>query len=192
MMRTLFATLAALFLAACSTTPSAPPQLYTLTAPAYEGSDAPGATLVTFVGPVTVPEAVDRPQFVMRTAANQVELVDGHRWAEPLKEAIPRVIAANLMKELGTRRISASRLATGIPADYRVALDVQRFESSAATGAVVEILWIIRKGNGETVRTGRTQAREVAGSGGPAELAAAHSRALTVVARDIAGAMRVP
>lgn len=188
MMRTLFAAFAALTLAACSTTPSAPPQLYTLTAPSYEGTEAPGATLVAYVGPVTVPESVDRPQMVMRKGANEVELADSHRWAEPLKDAIPRVVAANLMQALGTRRVSASRMASGQPADYRIALDVQRFDSSPS-GSAVDVLWIVRTANGDTVRTGRTQARE-AGGGTPGEIAAAHSRALAKVAADVAGAIR--
>lgn len=187
MIRILSMAAGALAIAACGTT-NAPPQFYTLAAPSYEGTEAPGATLVAYVGPVTVPEAVDRPQMVMSKGANEVELADGHRWAEPLKDAIPRVVAANLMQALGTRRVSGSRMASGLPADYRIALDVQRFDSTP-TGSAVDVLWIVRAANGEMVRTGRTQAREAGGSA-PGEIAAAHGRALAKVARDIATAIR--
>ena len=49
----------------------------------------------------------------------------------------------------------------------------------------VDALWTIRAAKGEP-RTGRTQAREPAGGRDPLSMAAAHSRALDKVARDIA------
>ena len=177
-------------LSGCGTTSAPPPRYYTLSAPPVEAAEPPAASLFAYVGPVTVPDAVDRPQMVLRATANQVELSEGHRWAEPLKGEIPRVIADNLMRELKTQRISGSRVAAGIPADYRIAIDVQRFDSSRESGASVDALWIIRKGNGDAHRTGRTEAREPAAGGEPADLAAAHSRALARIARDIAAAIR--
>ena len=41
-----------------------------------------------YVGPVAVPESVDRAPMVLHSTANQVELSEEHRWAEPLKAAI--------------------------------------------------------------------------------------------------------
>ena len=81
-----------------------PPQFYTLSA---NGAAAPPAapTYSVTVGPVSVPEIVDRPQFVVRVAQNQVELAEHARWAEPLKGAIPRVIDfekfAHIAREVG-------------------------------------------------------------------------------------------
>ena len=40
-----------------------------------------------WVAPVTLPEAVDRPQLVVRVTPNRVAILDGHRWAEPLAGA---------------------------------------------------------------------------------------------------------
>ena len=59
------------------------------------------------VGPVSVPEIVHRPQFVVSLAANQVEIAQQARWAEPLNRAIPRVIAAYLAYSLADARVSA-------------------------------------------------------------------------------------
>jgi uncharacterized lipoprotein YmbA len=61
------------------------------------------------VGPVTVPAAVDRPQIVLRVDANRVALQEQSRWAEPLKESIPRVVASNLAVLLGMRRLPPMR-----------------------------------------------------------------------------------
>ena len=50
------------------------------------------------VGPVTVPELVDRPQMVTRVSDNEVAVNEFARWGESLKSNIPRVIASNLVK----------------------------------------------------------------------------------------------
>src|SRR6185369_12277105 len=85
---------------------------YTLSAPAA-GVSAGASTAATsdvsiFVGPVSVPESVDRSQMVLRTGANEVEVSEKYRWAEPLTSAVPRVIAETLTRELGTQRVLTS------------------------------------------------------------------------------------
>jgi len=168
---------------------------YTLSAPA-PGVSASASTAATsnvsiFVGPVSVPESVDRSQMVLRTGANEVEVSEKYRWAEPLKSAVPRVIAETLTRELGTQRVLTSRSAAALAVDYRVAIEVQRFDSSLTEGATIDALWTITPSaaKGGSVRTGRTRVTEPA-SGDPATLAAAHSRALDRVGRDIAAALR--
>ena len=49
------------------------------------------------------------PPMVIRTGPNQVDIDDAHRWAEPLKAAIPRVLAENLRRELGYADVCSSR-----------------------------------------------------------------------------------
>lgn len=176
-----------LILAACGTAPKE--HYYTLSSPAPVESTAP-ATISVVVANVSVPEAVDRNPMVIRTGPNQVEIDDFHRWAEPLKAAIPRVLAANLGKELGTARVSAGRQAPAV-ADYRVTVDVRRFESSFGEGATLEAAWTVTGKSGPPVN-GRTLATEPASSRDHAGIAAAHSRALERLAREIAGAISPP
>lgn len=161
---------------------------YTLSTPQAPSSAAANAISV-YVGPVVVPEAVDRVSMVLRTSPNQVEISDAHRWAEPLKSAIPRVLAEVLMRELGTSRIMATRLGAAQAVDYRVAVEIQRFDSSLEQGATVDALWTVTATKGG-VKTGRSTVTEPAAARDPAGLAAAHSRALEMVAREIAGAIR--
>ena len=177
----------AALLAACGTAPKL--NYYTLSALQAPGG-SPAASISVYVGPVTVPEGVDRPQMVLRTGPNQVELDEFHRWAEPLKDAIPRVLAELLMAELGTQRVMTARQSGALAFDYRVAVDVQRFDSSLAEGASLEALWTLRGGRGAGPRVGRTVARESAPSGDAQGVASAHSEALRKVARDIADAIR--
>jgi uncharacterized protein len=180
----------ALLLPGCG---SPPPResFYTLSAAAAGAATTPQSTgPALFVGPVSVPESVDRPQMVLRTGANEVEISEQYRWAEPLKSAIPRVIGDTLARELGTSRVLTSRSAAALPVDYRIAIEIQRFDSSLDEGATVDALWTITASQGGGRRTGRTRATEAVASHDPAALAAAHSRALDRVGRDIAAALR--
>ena len=163
---------------------------YTLSAQQGPPAAATSRPLNVFVGPVTIPEAVDRPQMVMRVDANQVELVDLDRWAEPLKTAIPRLVADTLARELATSTVMTSRQSATLTFDYRVAIDVQRFDFSAGEGAAVDALWTIRSAKNDAPRSARSEAREPAGSRDPQAMAASQSRALEKVARDIAAAIR--
>jgi uncharacterized lipoprotein YmbA len=180
----------ALLLAACGS-PAPQESYYTLSTPPSPPLAESASQLSLYVGPVSVPEEVDRVQMVLRTSANQVEISDGHRWAEPLKTAIPRVLAETLSRELRTPRVLASRQGATGPVDYRIAVEVQRFESSFDAGATIEAIWtIVPTRKDGTIRNGRTLAQEPLPSRDPQGVAAAHSRALDRVGRDIAAALR--
>ena len=174
-------------LAGCASSP--PTRFYTLSAPEQP---AAAAVYSVTVGPVTVPEIVDRPQFVLRTSANEVTITEQTRWAESLQSEIPRVIAANLAQALGDAHVSAYPQGTGSEADYRVVVDIQRFDSAPGDAATVEALWAVSPGIGKSgaVRSGRSKVREPVQGMEYDALVAAHSRALASISRDIAEAIR--
>jgi uncharacterized lipoprotein YmbA len=190
--------IALIALAGCAGAPSPKTNFYSLTveaAPARaQGSTGAEGGSVTrvLVSRVAIPGIVDRPQMVSRSvsmsASNSVEVFDFHRWAEPLQEAIPRVIAANLALELGPGHAVSASLMPGLPPDVRVSVDVQKFEATLGTGVAVEVLWSVRPGVGEA-RVGRSVIDEPAPEAGHAGIAAAYSRALAAVARDLAAAV---
>jgi uncharacterized lipoprotein YmbA len=188
-MKSILAAASLALLAACGT--PAKINYYTLALPAAApgASPAAGASNV-YVGPITLPETVDRPQMVKRLDANRVEIADLDRWAEPLKAAIPRLVAETLSRELGGATVMTSRQSAALAFDYRVGIDVQRFDFSPGEGAAVDALWTIRGDKDAASRTGRSAAREPAAGAGPEAMAAAQSRALDQVARDIAAAIR--
>ena len=155
---------------------------FTLNAPEPPAAaqDAPSIA----VAPVSIPEIVDRPQIVVRLGPNQVQIIEQARWAEPLKVAIARVVAANLAATLNAR-LAPSRG----DADYRVALDVQRFESPA-DAVLVEALWTVTSKDGK--QSGRSIVRQKIANREYASLAAAHSAALAAMSKEIAAAIRKP
>ena len=186
-MRVLAAALA-LALSACGITGTSPePRFYTLASEAPPPAPASAAAYTIVVGPVTIPDVVDRPQIVTRTAESRVEIDEQARWAAPLKSEIARVIADHLAKTLPNARVSTmEQRATGAP-DYRVIVDVQRFDSSNE-GSAIQASWQVRTKENPTALSGRSVVAEPAGAGYDA-LVAAHSRAVAKVAEEIASAI---
>jgi len=167
---------------------SATARFYTLDSTAT-ADGAPAARYAVLVGPVSVPAAVDRPQFVVEVAPNRVAIDEFNRWAAPLNDGIARAIAGDLAVLLGTSDVAVAPLANFKPA-YRVTINVQRFESVQGEAVVVDAVWAVSKtASGET-RSGRTVTREAVQGKDFDALAAAHSRALAKVSGDIAAAIR--
>jgi len=178
--------LAVVVLAGCSSPRVA---FYTLNASATPEAAAEALGPVA-LGPVTLPDVLDRPQLVVRTGANRVEILETHRWAESLKSEIPRIIALNLAVLLKPARVSAYPQNAGLDADYRVLVDIQRIEMTAGEGVTLEALWSVRRTGGGSPKTGRTLVSEAAGAAGYDALVAAQSRALVAVSRDLAQSLR--
>ncbi len=172
--------------AGCAATPAS--RFYTVSAtptPATTSSD-----LSVSVGPVSVPASVDRPQIVVTMSPNQVWLDEFNRWASPLQNNIARVVAENLVAMLGTPRVTLSPQTLSAGADYRAAIEVQRFESAPGEAATLDAVWAISRAKDGQSRVGRTTVREAAPDKSYDALAAAHSRAVARLSRDIADAVR--
>ena len=152
--------------------------------------DAAGSNYSVAIAPVSVPEGVDRPQMVVRAGGHRVEMSELHRWAEPLKSEIPRVLAVHLRRVLRTARIATADQSASLDADYRIAVDVQRFESILGERVTIEALWSVRGAQGGRARTGRSFVSEPAQGADHEALAAAHGRALAQMAGELAGAIR--
>jgi len=170
--------------AGCSSTP--PARFYTLSptsAPAAASSE-----LSVAVGPVAVPAAVDRPQIVVSLGPNRVWLDEFNRWAAPLQDDIARVVAENLAAMLGTPRVAVSPKILSAGMEYRAVIEVQRFDSAPGDAATVDYVWTVTRARDGKTQTGRMSMREATTAPGYEGLAAAHSRAVTRLCRDIADA----
>ena len=134
--------LAALAAGGCST-PAPAPRFHTLlpapdAAPATPVAATPGWDGLT----VTVPPQVDRPQWVVRSADGALAVLDDERWAAPLAEEIAAALSDRL------RRAAP---ATSLPAGakpWRIAVDIQRFESVPQGQARVDADWSLRSAEG--------------------------------------------
>jgi uncharacterized lipoprotein YmbA len=182
----LLGTLLCILAAGCATTP--PARLYMLSASSPTAETTLDVSVS--VGPVSIPAAVDRPQIVVATAANHVRLDDFNRWASPLQENLSSVIADNLAALLGTSRVTRFPKTSSARADFRVVVDVQRFESVMGQSATLDAVWTVRRMGDGFAQTQRTSVREPVHDDSFESLAAAHSRAAARLSQDIAEAVR--
>jgi len=172
--------------AGCGSSP--PSRFYTLSGTTT--SAVASSNLSVAVGPITIPAAVDRPQMVVSTGANQVELDEFNRWAAPLGNNISRVVAVNLVALLGTPHVTLFPEMLSAGSDFRVAIEVQRFDSTPGDSAVLDAVWIVRRAKDGKSDTGRTTVRETVQEKSIDALVAAHSRAIARLSQDIAAAVR--
>jgi uncharacterized lipoprotein YmbA len=168
---------------------SSPAKFFTLSpdATATSKADAASSKLVIVVGPISIPAIVDMPQIVVSKGANQVAPDQFNLWASPLRNNIAQVVGANLVVLLGTPNVSSVLTSD---ADFRVAIDVQVFESSPGDAATLSAMWNVRRVKDGKTMIGRTSVREASAEKGYQALAAAHSRALSRLSADIADAIR--
>jgi uncharacterized protein len=172
---------------ACSTSP--PASFYTLGVVATPEQAYPVRTASVVVTSVTVPDIVDRPQFVVRVSDDEVKLDEFARWADPVKSQIPRVIAGDLALLLPGARVSVFPQNAEPGASYSVRVELQRFEGAPGDAATIEALWTVSPPKGDASINGHTLAREPTAGQGNHALAAAYSSALGAVSRDIAAAI---
>jgi uncharacterized lipoprotein YmbA len=178
-------------LVGCGTSPE--PRFYTLST----GDNAPQtidketkSQYTVAVGPVTMPEMVDRPELVIRVGTNQVALVEQHRWAEPLRTEVPRAVAENLGKLLNGSQVITSVYSVKPQTDYQVLIDIQRFDSALGQTVMIDAFWTIRSSTGSEPKTGRSVVQELTRGKDYDALVAAHVRALRTISADIADAIR--
>jgi uncharacterized lipoprotein YmbA len=169
---------------------SPPTSFYTLSADSSlerSGNTLQGAVVV---GPVTIPDLVDRPQIVTRVSGNEVALNEFARWGEPLRSGVATAIAGDLGRLLGSERVSMSSQTVAGTESWRVRVDIVQFDSMPGEAVAVDALWTVHVAGRTTLLTGRSTVREPVSGAGYDALVAAHSRALATVSRDIAAAIR--
>ncbi|VWB77395.1 putative lipoprotein [Burkholderia lata] len=175
-------------LGGCGSSPKA--SFYTLAPDAMLASTENIAAVRVVVGPVTVPDLVDRPQIVTRGAGSRVNIDEFARWAEPLKTDIARVIAADLGTLLGSAQVNVFDAGAGAAPAWRVRVDVMRFDSTPGDSVTVDAQWTIRPPGKPGVVMGRSVVHEPVHGQGYDALVTAHDRALGAVSRDIASVIR--
>jgi hypothetical protein len=183
-------------LAGCaSTTPS---KFYTLTPMKGADGSTPVAPFeegaVLAVGPVRLPEYLDRPQIATRSEGNEVRLHDTERWAGSLQEDISRVLVENLSMLLAGKRISVARWNPAMQSvaslRNRVGVEILRFEGPAGGTVVLKARYALFGTDGKKViAAGESTVREPAGGTDYESLVAAMSRALATFSREVAAAV---
>ncbi len=169
---------------------SPPPRAYLLSAIPPSAVPSAVGRAVIGVGPVTVPAYLDHAPIVVRTGEGEVRLSEKDRWAESLRDGVTRTLAENLSAMVPTDAVAVFPWRTPWTVQYRVTVDILRFEGVLGGPTVLHAQWRLLDGAGKELVLGAAHLEETAGEPTYAALVAAQSRLLASLSRDIAAEIR--
>lgn len=150
-----------------------------------------GSALVLALGPIDLPEYLKRPQIVTRVGGNRLSVDEFNRWGGSLEEEISRVLAQHLGRRLDTQRVYSYPSRIAADSDYRIALDIRRFDGELGGEVSLELDWsVIGDRSGQVVQTRQVAYRSTTRDAGYEAYAAALSDTLAQLGDDLAGALR--
>lgn len=95
------------------------------------------------IGPVSIPPLLERKQIVTRLPDNSVKIAEFHQWASPLKDNVTQVLTHNLAVLQTGDLIRAYPWSAYGAADYRIIIDIIRFDTRQEQTVNLEANWAI-------------------------------------------------
>ena len=167
-----------------------PSKFYTLSpmpvTDAKVGKEADGRPVAVALGPVRLPYYLARKEIVTRTDAHRIDVAENEFWGGSLKDDFSGTLLENLTLLLAEDRITLYSWPGGGRGDYRVAVDVIRFDGSRGGEVVLLTKWVIRDGrDNKELRSRDTRIRETVNDRSYEALVGGMSRAVARLSREI-------
>lgn len=129
-------------LGGCSSTPAT--RFYVLApvaqAPLTMSAAEPGKPSVTLIiNDVRLPQYLDRPYIVTRDNDHRLQMFEHEQWGGNLRDDMTRVLAENLGRLLASDRVIAAPTSLRVQPDYRIEVEVLRFEREPGGGGRVRL-----------------------------------------------------
>jgi hypothetical protein len=141
------------------------------------------------VSPIIIPALIDRPQLVVRTSAHEVEVLENHRWGEPLSVDLTRALIGDLRRARPGLSIVAADTPPTQGAGQILDVAITELLSGPGTTASLQASWVLRDRHRNCVRAGNLESSIPAQAGYgaiPVAYADAMSRLADAIARTIA------
>lgn len=143
------------------------------------------------IGPVTFPDELDRQRIVTRSGRNQLEINEFHRWGGSLENTFVQVLTENLTIITGNSRIVAQPWQRYFDPDYRVVMDVRRFDGRLAEYASLNATWMVLKaGTDKPLVVRQTIIQETVSADSYEAFVAAQSAAAAAISKEIAAELQ--
>lgn len=170
---------------------SLPTRFYLLTPQTAGGTAVTGEPLTVGVGPVELPDYLDRPQILTRAGDHEIRFAEFDQWAGSLKSKITYVMAENLSARLGRDTVYTYPWRTAIRVGIQTTVTVIRLDAVPDGDATLEARWSLLGEDGRRVMLTRRSAfrTPVKGPGYPA-IVDAQSRLFDALSAEIATAIR--
>ena len=181
--------LSVLFISACGTTqPSNFYQFDETINPSLTGVETGH---VVGLGPIQLPEYINRPQIVTRLSAYHLNIAEFHRWAEPLNESITRLLVMNISNNLNSNRVYwLPRQDRNFPLEIRIVIDIGRFDGQLGKEVALESRWTIFDKKNQPMLTRVSLIKENMKGSSYEDLVIAMNQALKTLGTEISTASR--
>lgn len=149
----------------------------------------PSTNTVIGLGPVRIPDYLNRPQMVLGVGEYRYQLDEQHRWAERLDQNISRALLQSLSGQLRPARIVRHPWPLRQSVDYQTSIDILELHRDASGQSRMSAQWLVR--NREGMLTARQFDCSLPVPKDDIEaLVNAQSECLSRLSSDIAGALR--
>ena len=185
--------LSAALLTGCAHTPQ--PHYYVLSGPSVATNESTRSGPSIGIGPLLLPDYLDRPQIVTRATDSRLVLSNEHRWAEPLNVSFARALLGELEKQLPTQNLVVHPWRASLDIARQVRIDITRFERDAGGGFHLGARWSVTNGDNSIVPATRVSEIEVPVNGQDDDydaLVAAANSAVAALASAIATQLQAP
>ena len=138
-------------LSACASTPT---NFYTLESqsrPPAVTTIASAKKLLIGIGPLTLPALLDRKGIVTRAENNSVQIAEFDQWAAPLQNNVIAVLSKNVATLQPNAIVRAYPWSVYGNVDYRVIIDITRFDTQLGKSANLEASWAIMEEKNHTI-----------------------------------------
>jgi len=178
----------------CSST-SPPPRYYTLNSLSFpKPAETPTPridTLIVGIGPVEIPDYLDKPQIVTRTAGNELLFSEFDLWGGSLQKDVTRVLIENISSLFVSEPVTIVVWKAYVPGFFRVPVYLVRFDATPGGAVFLNAKWGIIAKDGKTVEAIRESSiiKPVKGKGYN-DTVNAMSDALADFSKEIAAAIK--
>lgn len=137
----------ALLLSACGSSPVIEDHYYSLVLAAGDSAGtevAQGAAAILVISSVQLPAYLERRGLPMQTGPNQITTANHHLWAEPLDEAIAKVLAGDIAARTDGIDVERAAGRHSPEGDCRLRLEFDAFHPTSNSRAVARgRFWIV-------------------------------------------------
>jgi len=124
-------------------------RFYTLSSPSHNTPS--NGNLRIGVGPIEIPQLINRPQIVSRKNGTEIIMSESNQWAGSHREEIIQAIIDNLSSTLKTENVEPYPWKFAFKPNYQVRINIERFDGELGKNAIFKARWKLIKDNKEVL-----------------------------------------
>ena len=148
---------------------------------AVAGTEPPRVALAA----IAIPALIDRPQLVVRTSAHELQVLENHRWAEPLASDLTRTLVGELQRASPGVQVAEATAVQARTTPLLLEVTISELLVRPGQTASMQASWVLRDRQRTCVRVGRF-AVDIPTQDGYGAIPAAYADAMARLADPIA------